>query len=143
MNKREHRFGELLEAHHVRKTSHRLSVLNALSSREGATSQPDLEVIMSPEINRVTLYRILKTFEEKGIIHKVIDLNGTANYAFCSSDCTEHRHRDQHVHFSCSVCKRLYCLDTVRIPSFRLPNDFEAADTYLVVSGTCARCGKK
>ncbi|HEY9560950.1 MAG TPA: transcriptional repressor [Anseongella sp.] len=140
MSKSERRFRELLERHHVRKTGHRLSVLGILSSREGATSQPDLEEIMGRYINRVTLYRILKTFEEKGIIHKVVDLNGTANYALCTSDCTEHGHRDQHVHFKCQECNRLYCVDTVRIPSFKMPEGFEMDAIHLVVSGKCPKC---
>jgi len=82
-------FEELLEKHHLKKTAPRLRVLSMLSAKNVATSQPDLESIMV-DIDRVTLYRILNAFEEKGIIHKVFDLNGTANYAMCSSNCEEH-----------------------------------------------------
>ena len=94
---------DLLEKHHLKKTSSRLRVLSMLASKQVATSQPDLESVMN-DIDRVTLYRILSAFEEKGIIHKVFDLNGTANYALCSADCDEHDHHDEHLHFNCIVC---------------------------------------
>ena len=72
-----------------------------MADKETATSQPDLESLMN-DVDRVTLYRILNVFEEKGIIHKVFDLNGTANYAICTSNCQEHRHHDEHLHFNCT-----------------------------------------
>ena len=74
-------FEELLRKHDLKRTVPRLSVLDVLSSRKSAVSQPDLEEILGKDIDRVTLYRVLKAFEEKGIIHKIIDLSGRANYA--------------------------------------------------------------
>jgi len=102
-------FESLLEKHHLKKTGPRLKVLSMLSAKNVATSQPDLEGVMN-DIDRVTLYRILNAFEEKGIIHKVFDLNGTANYAMCSSNCGEDHHHDEHLHFNCTLCKNVYGL---------------------------------
>ena len=82
----EQHFEHLLKRHKLKRTEPRLRVLSMLSSKNVATSQPDLEGVIG-DVDRVTLYRILSAFEEKGIIHKVFDLNGTANYALCSSDC--------------------------------------------------------
>src|ERR1700748_1298988 len=110
-------FEGLLERHHLKKTGPRLKVLSMLSSKNVATSQPDLESVMD-DIDRVTLYRILNAFEEKGIIHKVFDLNGTANYAMCSSNCEENHHHDEHLHFNCTFCKNVYCLDDLNLPPF-------------------------
>ena len=76
-------FIELLENNQLKKTSTRFTVLNILKSRESAISQPELEAMLGKKVDRVTLYRTLSTFEEKGIIHKVLNINGTANYAFC------------------------------------------------------------
>jgi Fur family ferric uptake transcriptional regulator len=104
---RDTNFGELLQKHHLKKTSPRLKVLSMLSAKNVATSQPDLEGVMD-DIDRVTLYRILNAFEEKGIIHKVFDLNGTANYAMCSPECGEDHHHDEHLHFNCTSWDLLY-----------------------------------
>ncbi|QEC52476.1 Fur family ferric uptake transcriptional regulator [Anseongella ginsenosidimutans] len=137
------KFRELLEKHHLKKTGQRLDVLNVLFSKKEATSQPTLESLLGQHINRVTLYRILKTFEEKGIIHRIIDLNGTANYAPCSSACTEHEHHDEHIHFNCTACNKLYCLNDIHIPGFTMPAGFKPEMINMVISGTCRNCNKK
>lgn len=111
-------------------------------SKNTATSQPDLESVMN-DIDRVTLYRILNVFEEKGIIHKVFDLNGTANYAVCISDCQENHHHDEHLHFNCTECKNVYCLNELNLPRLTLPAGFEAQAFTLYASGLCPKCSKK
>lgn len=136
-------FSELLEKHDLKKTKPRLSVLEILSSRGSATSQPDLEEILGKDVDRVTLYRVLKAFEEKGIIHKIIDLNGTANYAVCSSSCTAHAHKDEHVHFNCTSCLHVYCMDSLAIPPISVPEGFKANSLNLIVYGICDACNKK
>ena len=135
-------FEDLLNKHHLKKTAPRLRVLSMMSSRSAATSQPDLESVMN-DIDRVTLYRILNAFEEKGIIHKVFDLNGTANYALCTSNCNEGHHHDEHLHFNCINCKNVYCLDDMHLPAINLPNGFEPTGFTLYATGLCPKCSKK
>ncbi len=132
-------FEALLDKHHLKKTGPRLQVLSMLSSKKVATSQPDLENIMV-DIDRVTLYRILNAFEEKGIIHKVFDLNGTANYAMCSSKCGEDHHHDEHLHFNCTTCKNVYCLDELELPPISLPKGFKPTGFTLYANGLCPKC---
>lgn len=138
----EKRFGELLDAHDLKKTRARLNILSVIDSREAATSQPTLEKLLGQEIDSVTLYRALKTFEEKGIIHKVIDANGTANYAMCSAACNDHDHHDEHMHFNCTVCYNVYCLDTFQIPKMNMPKGFTAATVNLTAYGVCENCNR-
>jgi Fur family ferric uptake transcriptional regulator len=135
-------FEHLLDQHHLKKTAPRLRVLSMMADKDTATSQPDLENLMN-DVDRVTLYRILNIFEEKGIIHKVFDLNGTANYAICTSNCQEHLHHDEHLHFNCTNCNNVYCLDELTLPAFNLPTGFKAEGFTLYASGLCANCSKK
>jgi Fur family ferric uptake transcriptional regulator len=140
--KNNYQFEDLLEKHQLKKTAPRLRVLSMMYSKNTATSQPDLESVMH-DIDRVTLYRILNVFEEKGIIHKVFDLDGTANYAVCHSDCGEHHHHDEHLHFNCTDCKNVYCLNELSLPHLSLPAGFKAEGFTLYASGLCAKCSKK
>lgn len=133
-------FVELLDKHQLKKTGPRLSVLSILTSRNTAISQPELETILGKDIDRVTLYRTLSTFEEKGIIHKVLDLNGTANYALCFSACDEHEHKDEHVHFNCTVCLNVYCLDAIQVPHLPIPSGFVSESVNFIVYGVCDKC---
>jgi Fur family ferric uptake transcriptional regulator len=140
--KNTYQFEDLLEKHQLKKTGARLRVLSMMYAKNTATSQPDLESVMH-DIDRVTLYRILNVFEEKGIIHKVFDLNGTANYAVCSSGCHEHHHHDEHLHFNCTACKGVFCLNDLSLPAINLPAGFEASGFTLYASGLCPKCSKK
>jgi Fur family ferric uptake transcriptional regulator len=138
----DNQFEHLLDHHHLKKTGPRLRVLSMMSSKKTATSQPDLESLMN-DVDRVTLYRILNVFEEKGIIHKVFDLNGTANYAICTSNCQEHLHHDEHLHFNCTLCNNVYCLNELNLPAFSLPAGFKAEGFTLYATGLCPKCSKK
>jgi Fur family ferric uptake transcriptional regulator len=138
-----HHFEHLLKRHQLKRTEARLRVLSLLVNKKTATSQPDLESVIG-DVDRVTLYRILNAFEEKGIIHKVFDLNGTANYAICSSDCDEHNHNDEHLHFNCTNCKNVYCLDELDMPPIVLPAGFQLKRLSFSATGLCPKCaGKK
>lgn len=135
-------FEHLLKRHQLKRTEARMRVLELLVNKKTATSQPDLEGVIG-DVDRVTLYRILNAFEEKGIIHKVFDLNGTANYAICSSDCDEHHHHDEHLHFNCTSCKNVYCLDELDMPPIVLPTGFKLEKLSFSATGLCPKCAAK
>ena len=137
------KFAQLLKANRLKVTQPRLQVLEIISTKESAISQPELEKIVGTEIDRVTLYRILGSFEEKGILHKVFDLNGTATYALCSSKCSADHHHDQHVHFICSVCNSVFCLEEISLPKINLPAHFSLHSLAINAVGICANCSKK
>jgi len=137
------RFEKLLVKNGLKRTTPRLQVLEILSGRDSATSQPYLEQVMGKDADRVTLYRVLQAFEEKGIIHKVLDQQGTANYAICSDNCSAHEHRDEHVHFNCDNCHKIYCLDSVKIPALKVPAGFKVEHLNLIATGICASCSDK
>lgn len=136
-------FTEILKSSNLKITQPRLRVLQIISEKTTAISQPELEKILGAEIDRVTLYRILSSFEEKGILHKVFDLNGTATYAFCSTKCNEDHHHDQHVHFICSLCNSVYCLDEIKIPNIKLPKNFSLHSIAINAVGICNLCQEK
>jgi len=133
-------FKQLLRTNQLKVTQPRLRVLEIIDTKKSAISQPDLEKVLGGEIDRVTLYRILGSFEEKGILHKVFDLNGTATYAICSTACTAHHHHDQHVHFICSVCNSVFCLNEISIPNIQVPSNFSLHSIAINAVGICDKC---
>ncbi|TSD66268.1 transcriptional repressor [Inquilinus sp. KBS0705] len=141
-SKHNYHFEDLLDKHQLKKTPPRLRVLSMMYSKNTATSQPDLESLMH-DIDRVTLYRILNVFEEKGIIHKVFDLNGTANYAICQADCEANHHHDEHLHFNCTACENVYCLNDLSMPHLTMPQGFKADGFTIYARGICPKCNKK
>ncbi|MNK03573.1 transcriptional repressor [Pedobacter hiemivivus] len=129
----------ILKEHDLKHTKQRVRVLEEIALDSVAISQPDLEKKLGKEIDRVTLYRILNTYQEKGILHRIMDMNGTANYAVCTSSCSEDHHHDEHVHFNCTNCNKIYCLE-VEAPRIKMPKGFTAKTVSSIAYGICEKC---
>jgi Fur family transcriptional regulator, ferric uptake regulator len=129
----------LLRHHGLRVTDSRVQVLATFLMRGHALAHPELEAVID-SCDRVTLYRTLQTFVDKGLLHQVPDAGGATKYALCQDACAEHHHHDNHVHFSCSRCGQTRCLAEVVIPAFELPTGYRGADRQLLVQGLCPLC---
>ena len=130
---------DLLKDHKLRKTNVRVQVLELFLQSKEALSSGVIEKEFD-KIDRITLYRTLKTFEKEGIIHKAIDGSDKAKYALCQSDCTADHHHDNHAHFRCGDCGRTYCLDEIETPYIRVPKGFKVDAAHLVLEGLCEEC---
>jgi len=92
------------------------------------------------QFDRVTIYRTLQTFVEKGIIHTIPTADNSVLYALCKDECTQGHHNDNHVHFICDSCNVTYCLEHSNSPSVILPKGFKQNRVDVVVSGICLKC---
>lgn len=130
---------ELLKHYNLRVTKSRLEVIDFFSQQSSAISAQDIEAAL-PDADRVTMYRTLKTFEEKGIIHKAIDGTDIAKYALCGGKCGEHSHQDNHAHFHCSECQSTTCIEDITIPELKLPDHYATESINIIIKGICAQC---
>lgn len=130
---------ELLRNHNLRVTDIRKDVLNVFLSQRVAISQSDLENSL-PNSDRITMYRTLKSFQDKGLIHLALDSTNVAKYALCADHCDEHDHNDEHVHFHCESCGNTFCVEEVEIPMISMPGGYSVSSTNVVLNGTCQRC---
>lgn len=130
---------QLLRNYSLRSTPSRQEILHIFLKKDYALSHADIEGEVSKELDRVTLYRTLKTFLDKGIIHKVLDDSGALKYALCNDACTIAGHHHEHVHFKCDKCGQTNCLE-VEIPVVRLPKGYKPAEMNLLIQGVCPNC---
>jgi len=130
---------QLLRDNKLRLTAARKAVLGVFLKEESAQSHADLEVNLDSSVDRVTIYRTLDTFVSSGLLHKIPDDSGAAKYALCS-DCNEHEHHDNHVHFKCRMCGISECLNHVHIPAVVVPDGYRTEGGNLLLEGVCARC---
>jgi len=86
------------------------------------------------------MYRTLKTFEEKGILHCIKGEGEEARYALCNEHCTPTRHLDQHPHFQCQKCNQVKCIDNLLIPVMKLPDGYVQKDVNMMIKGICPNC---
>jgi Fur family transcriptional regulator, ferric uptake regulator len=133
---------QLLATKNINPTAMRLLVLDFLLQQPATISLTDLEKGMHPA-DRITIYRTLKTFQEKGLVHIIDDGTGSPKYALCKSECDDHQHHDLHVHFYCNSCKETFCLEKSTIPHVNLPARFMAEEMSLLVKGICNSCSAR
>lgn len=129
----------ILAAKQINPTAMRLLVLDYLLQQSSAVSLQQLEDGFQ-HADRITLYRTLKTFEQKGMVHAIQDGSGATRYALCPETCSGGEHRDLHLHFYCTRCGETYCLPSTRIPEVALPQNFTAEEFNLTAKGICDRC---
>jgi len=121
-------------------TDSRKAILELFQNTPGALAHADIEKQTTTLFDRVTIYRTLQTFVEKGIIHTIPTADNSVRYALCKDNCAEGHHHDNHVHFLCDECGTTYCIDRVTTPEINLPAGFRQKQTDVIVSGICKNC---
>lgn len=131
---------DILKQHNLSITGSRKAILELFLQRDGALAHADIENLTSSTLDRVTVYRTLQTFVEKGLIHLVPTTDNTLLYALCSSNCSTGHHHDDHVHFVCNTCNTTTCIDEVTVPLVKLPRGFKLSKASMVIEGQCRNC---
>ncbi len=120
-------------------TDSRQKILELFLQSSGALAHADIEKKTGEIFDRVTIYRTLQSFVEKGLIHSIPTSDNSVRYALCK-DCTEGHHHDDHVHFVCSNCEKTICLDDVVSPTIELPKGYFVENVQVVINGVCNKC---
>jgi len=125
----------------VRVTAVRLLVWKTIRNGfDNAFALADLEGAL-PTVDRSTLFRTLAVLTEAHLLHEIDDGSGSQKYCVCHLDDT--RHCQGHIHLTCRICHKTFCLTNVKIPPVPLPEGFEQEETEYVVKGICKDCSGK
>lgn len=130
----------LLKNHKLKKTSVRVEVLNFFLTTSHALSAKEIITHLGASFDRVTVYRTLHTFEDKGIVHKASEDVRGMKYALCKHKCADEKHRDQHVHLICDKCHQTYCLEDFAIPKLKELEKYRTNTISYVIDGICENC---
>ncbi len=126
-----------LDKKNTKPTSMRIRIYDLLSQQSGGLSISEIEQYLN-YADRTTVYRTLKTFENKGIVHQIQEENIT-KYMLCHDDCDEQAHKDWHLHFYCKLCKKTLCREDVILPhSFQ--TDLRIDEVRFFAKGICEQC---
>jgi len=132
---------EALDRTEIRRTPVREAVLGILLEERRPMSYREVAARIYGRQDRVTLYRTLLLLLEKGLVHRVQDLEGT--WRFCAHAPSSPGCPGNHPHFSCRVCGRMTCLTGVALPWLELEPGTVIEGKQMVVYGVCASCADK
>ena len=139
----------------IRPTALRIMIWREIVSLDFAFALADLEGAL-PTVDRSTIFRALTLFVEKDLLHTIDDGSGQQKYCICHDydhqhedahncdDAHRHSHEEcQHVHLSCTVCGRTFCLRSQKIPRVQVPEGFQVLHTQYLIQGICPHCSHK
>ena len=131
---------DILRRNSLSVTDSRKKILNLFLNVQGALAHGDIEKKAGEKFDRVTVYRTLQTFVEKGIIHTIPTTDNSVRYALCKDNCSEGHHHDNHVHFICIQCGTTLCMEDVVVPEIKMKKGFSINEIEVVVKGSCLDC---
>ncbi len=126
---------DILSQFGLSRTSIRTKLVTLLLEESEALTSKEIEQKLDEEIDRVTLYRTIKLFEEKNLIHKIVIDDHTAKYRLVNSEKSI-----DHPHFHCTECDKVVCLPEMPLPDCGLPEGFSAKTQNTIVEGKCPKC---
>ena len=125
------------------KTTQRMAVLEKLIGAAGPLNVRDIvaETRGKLKINRVTIYRILASFREGGIIREIDAGSGTTYYEMA---CL---HNPIHPHFHCRRCGSLTCMPPLTLSQawdwLTRPYNFSVESINVHITGICGPCRER
>lgn len=130
----------LLKKANLRQTLPRLAILQALIKATGPITQEQIaETLSDSAPNKVTIYRTLECFIERGIVHKAFMKDRTAFFEL-GHNCSE---KQCHPHFTCTKCHQTHCLTNVKMPMAKIADKgFNIQHQKVELDGLCPKCSK-
>ena len=125
-------------------TLNRILVLSALSESDHPLTARDVyeELRHRHKLNRVTVYRILDLFAEKGVVSKIS--TGERSFCYCARFG---RWPQGHCHFHCTRCGKVECIDKdlLALNPDELKNrlSLDVRHIELRLDGVCTACKEK
>ena len=130
----------ILQKAGISKTSQRLAVLDILFKATTPLSVNAIRQALETKANidKVTVYRILSLFRQRGIIREISSAGGANYFEMATLE------NPLHPHFSCRNCGAFTCLAPLsftQAPELILPKDDYSIDHIEInISGLCACC---
>ena len=133
----------ILAKNGISRTHFRSELLDFFYSSSVSLSVEDILEHFGNKINKVTVYRSLESFEQKGLIHQVPDTNNLKRYSLCREDeCHPGLHKHNHGHFICYSCNQTFCLEEIKSPEIICLKGFYIQELKLTAEGYCKNCYK-
>jgi Fur family ferric uptake transcriptional regulator len=131
-------FQELLKNRELSHTRSRVRLMEVLSEAALPLSEMEIEERMKGECNRTTIYRNLSALLNKGMVQRIIAGNAFKYKLLPFNDTKRPAH--DHVHFKCTRCNQLVCLQEIMVKDYSLPEGYRKTENQFLILGLCKNC---
>ncbi len=133
----------IIRATGSRVTPARVRVLSLIKAAHGSLSRSEIERLLCsdefPDIDGVTVYRVLDWLVSIGLVHKAANAHGV----LCFTAAEPNVEHSQHAHFRCTGCGGVSCLDIPTPTAPQLPEGFRLLGIEMDIRGECPACVNK
>lgn len=119
-------------------TPKRLELLTLIANYGSAMPNSKIQKNVK-NFDRVTLYRTINALLEGGIIHKAHTSNNDVYYAMCKHHCSSGKHNHKHIHFKCTNCLEVSCIQLQEPLYVKIPN-VRVQEVEIEAKGVCGKC---
>jgi len=119
-------------------TDIRRQILLMLNRPNAAFSQKEIEEELEKEmdsVDRVTVYRNIKTLLEHKIIHPIVVEPQQIKYKLIGESKS-----GEHPHFYCQKCEKVVCMPQYKFDKSQIPDGFQIESSQITIEGLCAKC---
>lgn len=135
---------DILKKFNLKVTPVRMTVLDVLVHSDVALSHADItDKIGDDSVDKVTLYRTLNTFNEKGLIHKVATEDRNWLYAIMLESNKIPVSEHDHAHFICNLCEKIFCFpvsEHTQSGIASIKEGFKVTEQEIRLHGICPAC---
>ncbi len=122
----------------IKPTPNRVLVYRELNDAKRPMNLADLEIALE-SMDRASIFRVLELFAGKEIVHVIEDGTRSLKYEVCHGG-NHHSVEDEHVHFYCERCNRVFCLEDTPVPHVEVPESFKVRTVNFMIKGICSDC---
>jgi len=121
-------------------TAFRMEILRLLNKTNKPLTPKEIGEQITISHDRVTLYRTLKLFAEKGLLHRILVSDQLVTYRLADEKKSQ---QPDHMHFHCIRCDTVFCMPQFPVQECELPAGFTKTDSRFIVDGCCKDCNLK
>lgn len=129
----------ILQKAGIRPTAIRTLILREIAAIDNTFSLSEMEERLDT-VDRSTIFRTLTLFQEHHILHEVD--NGSGSKRYCRCVCHTGDTHSSHIHFTCEVCHKTYCIKDIDGAQIPRPENFIITEINCVLKGICPDCRK-
>jgi len=139
----EHKIIATLKSLGIHITRCRIAVFKMFYHHNEALPTSYINKYFSGSIDRISVYRVLKIFIQKGILLRIPNTEGEMRYML-SNDKKDNSAigKKQVAYFVCTSCEQMKLLDEPVFDQFKLPENINANHCYFLIEGLCKSCDR-